>query len=278
MVTVSEIFRTVQNCQLINGAALCEAGSLAQQIDTVQQYVAELVRRQRLTPYQANELAAGRGEQLSLGSYILLEPLGQGGMGQVFRAHHRALKRDCALKIIRKDKVQSEEIVRRFLRESRATAKLKHPNIVTVYDADVVDQTHYFVMEWLQGMTLADIVAKKGPLPISVACCYLRQVALGLQHAHEQGIIHRDIKPRNLLVESSNHVKILDLGLVRIHEVLAEDETATMILTRLGTVLNLYFYLFTNGAGEFFQLSPPSRGQRNPRPVCHSGCQGHGIL
>ncbi len=144
----------------------------------------ELIQRNWLTAYQLNRLNQGRGQELLLGSYVLLEPLGEGGMGQVFKARHVNLGRVVALKRIRKERLANENAVRRFHREIRAAAQLSHPNIVLAYDADEVNGTHFFSMECVEGQDLARFVAKNGPLPVAQACDCIRQAALGLQHAH----------------------------------------------------------------------------------------------
>src|SRR5262249_33547527 len=152
-----------------------------------------------LTPYQANQLLPGRGQELVLGSYILLERLGEGGMGQVFKARHRNLGRTVAVKLIRKERLDNPDAIKRFEREVRAAAALGHPNIVRAYDADRIGGTHLLVMECVEGATdLGRLVKKNGPLPAEQACEYVRQAALGLQHAYERGLVHRDIKPHNL--------------------------------------------------------------------------------
>jgi eukaryotic-like serine/threonine-protein kinase len=175
---------------------------------------------------------------------VLLEAIGKGGMGEVFRARQKMLERECALKIIRKDRLQSDEAVERFLREARAAAKLKDPNIVTIYDAGVTEGTHYLAMELLHGITLADQVKKDGPLSVGHACRYLRQAATGLQHAHEQGLVHRDIKPQNLFLDTAgDRVKILDLGLARVTAVAADGETASGALTMEGAVMGTPDYM-----------------------------------
>jgi serine/threonine protein kinase len=178
----------------------------------------ELLQRGWLTPYQANQLLQGRGQELALGSYVLLERLGEGGMGQVFKARHQQMGRVVALKVIRKERLASPDAVRRFQREVRVLAQLDHPNIVRAYDAQEVGGTQLLVMEYVAGTDLAKLVGKEGPLPVGRACEYIRQAALGLQHAHERGVIHRDIKPQNLLLSAGGTVKVLDLGLARLAE------------------------------------------------------------
>jgi formylglycine-generating enzyme required for sulfatase activity/tRNA A-37 threonylcarbamoyl transferase component Bud32 len=204
-----------------------------------------LVQRGWLTSYQANQLLQGRGQDLVLGQYVLLERLGEGGMGQVFKARHRTLGRIVALKLIRKERIANPDAVKRFHREVRAAAALSHPNIVTAYDADQVGDTHFFAMEYVEGIDLAKLVKNKGPLPIPQACEYIREAALGLQHAFEKGLVHRDIKPANLLVAVSSGrsvVKLLDLGLARLHHADGEDDSSGM-LTREGAVMGTPDYI-----------------------------------
>jgi serine/threonine protein kinase len=136
---------------------------------------AELIRRDWLTPYQANQVLGGRARDLLLGSYVLLERLGAGGMGAVFKARNWKLGRVAALKLIRKERLANEDAVRRFRREIRAAAQLTHPNIVHAYDADEVEGTHFFVMEYVVGRDLARVVKEQGPLPFAAARRGVRQ-------------------------------------------------------------------------------------------------------
>src|SRR5262249_14357745 len=140
---------------------------------------------------------------LALGTYVLLDRLGEGGMGQVFKARHRRLGHVLALKVIRKERLAHTDSLRRFQREARAAARLEHPNIVTVYGTDQAGDVHFLAMEYIEGITLGRLVKEQGPQPVDVACEYTRQAALGLQHANERGLVHRDIKPSNLLVTQS---------------------------------------------------------------------------
>ncbi|MCI0379355.1 MAG: serine/threonine-protein kinase [Gemmataceae bacterium] len=192
----------------------------------------ELARRGWLTHYQIHELLQGRGAELLLGQYCLLEPLGGGGMGQVYKAWHRLMGRVVALKVIRSDLLSRPEAVQRFQREIKLAAKLNHPHIVTAHDAEKFGERHCLVMEYCEGKTLAELVRQTGALPVGQACAYVQQAALGLQHAHERDLIHRDIKPENLLL-SRGVVKILDFGLARLRVPIGPDDK----LTRLGTVM-----------------------------------------
>ncbi len=154
-----------------------------------------------------------------LPDFEILEEIGRGGMGIVYRARRLEDGGTFAVKVIRKDRLQHEEAVRRFRREAQAAARLCHPNIVTVFDSDRAGDTHYLVMEYVPGITLERQVEEQGPPTIAQACDFLRQAALGLQHAHEQALVHRDIKPSNLMVTPSSagfQVKLLDMGVARV--------------------------------------------------------------
>ena len=174
-----------------------------------------LVEAAMLTRFHADRLAAGKYKGFQLGSYLILDQLGTGGMGQVYLAEHTAMRRLVALKVL--PVFSSEDAVarERFLREARAAATLDHPNIVRVFDLCQEGKLLYLVMEYVEGISLQALVARHGPLDVSAACHYARQVAFGLQHANELGFVHRDIKPANLLLDRAGVIRILDLGLVR---------------------------------------------------------------
>jgi serine/threonine protein kinase len=186
-----------------------------------------LVGRKKLTPFQARMLARGRWKGLILGNYVLLEKLGQGGMGTVFKARHRRMGRVVCLKVLHASHRKSPDILERFQREAKTVAALKHPNIVVAHDADEADGVPFLVMEFIQGSDLAQRVAKSGPLTVSDAVDVVLQAARALDHAHRRGVIHRDIKPHNLLVDETGTVKILDMGLARFDSYLSQNPDAT---------------------------------------------------
>jgi serine/threonine protein kinase len=159
----------------------------------------------------ANELASGQ----RIGDYVILEPLGAGGMGSVYRAEHVLMKRPVALKIIQWQYQSNLILQRRFEREVRTLAKLSHPNVVTAFDARQDSGWLYLVTELIEGLDLGKLVREKGPLSPMKAAHYARQAANGLHYAHSQGIVHRDIKPENLFLDQSQKIKVLDLGLAR---------------------------------------------------------------
>jgi serine/threonine protein kinase len=177
-----------------------------------------------------------KGPPQELPGYEILGTLGQGGMGVVYKARHLRMKRLVAVKVIRHDRGISQEAIQRFNKEIEAAAQLTHPNVVMAFDADEVDGTLYFVMEYIEGIDLSKLVQQKGPLPVAEACDYIRQAALGLQHAHDRGLVHRDIKPSNLLLTNAEGlVKILDLGLARLQEPMSQQPASQ--LTGSGTVV-----------------------------------------
>ncbi len=264
------------------------------QFSTVEELTDQLVQRGWITSYQQTHLNGGQGEKLIFGAYRILEPLGEGGMGLVLKAWHPRLDRVLALKIIRPQVLASRpDILTRFHREARAIAQLHHPNVVMLYDADEIDGINYLAMEYVDGMTLEKMVRQNGPLAYKQACDYMRQAALGLQHAQDCGMVHRDIKPSNLLVsvkpggskrssitlkrpalvtvrdremtaQQGNGrpeaawgvLKVLDMGLARLQESLDEDNIIKCAtpLTRAGALL---------GTPDF--ISPEQA--RDPRSV-----------
>ncbi len=156
--------------------------------------------------------------------YLILRELGRGGMGVVYQARHKEMDRQVVIKVINRALLDRPESLERFRREIRAAAQLSHQNIVTAYDAERAGESHMLVMEFVSGQSLDEVLKKKGPLPVSVACHFARQVALGLQHAYERGMVHRDIKPQNLMLTPKGQVKILDFGLAK---VVREENTST---------------------------------------------------
>jgi serine/threonine protein kinase len=160
----------------------------------------------------------------SLGDYELVESIATGGMGQVFKAQHRMMKRWVALKVLPPEISSSPKALQRFRREVEAAAQLSHPNIVTAYDAREEAGIHFLVMEFVDGEDLANRVRTRGPLPVAEVVDFVIQAARGLEYAHHKGIIHRDIKPSNLIVDANGSVKILDLGLARLSAAALEPD------------------------------------------------------
>ena len=183
--------------------------------DTGQVLARRLVNSGKITKYQAGRVYSGRGAGLILGNYVILDKIGQGGMGRVFKARHRRMKRLVALKELPASMTRSNRALKRFQREVEVAGQLDHPNIVTAFDADESSGSVFLVMEFVDGQNLAKLVDVHGPFSVEDAVHCILQSARGLQYAHQRGIIHRDIKPQNLLLDSNGNVKILDMGLVR---------------------------------------------------------------
>ena len=222
----------------------------------------DLVGRGLITKFQAEMLLAGRTSGFVLGQYRILDQLGQGGMGRVFKAVHQTMNRIVALKVVTSSLVKTDQGRQLFQREVRAAARLIHSNIVTAYDANQIGDRHFMVMEFVDGPNLEQLVRDQGPLPIGQACDFIRQIANGLQFALETGMVHRDIKPANLLVQRGGTgrrspncvVKILDFGLARLHERQPEDKPGSnTILTKQNTVLGTPDFLSPEQARDLHQ-------------------------
>ncbi len=178
-----------------------------------------LVRSGMLTAFQARLILQGRYKGFKLGAYVILDQIGAGGMGQVFLAEHTAMRRRVALKVLPSKQAADRNNVERFYREARAVAALDHPNIVRAHDVCHDRGAYFLVLEYVDGKNLADLLrARGGRLAYGEAAGLVAQAAAGLQHAHEKGLVHRDVKPGNLLVDRDGVVKILDMGLARFFE------------------------------------------------------------
>ncbi|HMP15938.1 MAG TPA: serine/threonine-protein kinase, partial [Gemmatales bacterium] len=173
------------------------------------------VRDAVLSRFQADQLLASKWRGFYVGKYRVIERIGIGGMGQVYLAEHRTMKRRYAIKVLPRAKASDPAALERFEREARAGGSIDHPNIVRAYDKDQDGDLHYLVMDFVDGCSLAEIVQATGPLTPERAGNYLYQSALGLKHAFDSGLIHRDIKPANILIDREGVVKILDMGLAR---------------------------------------------------------------
>lgn len=262
--------------QLISNAFVEEIGSDLSRFESAEAFVNELASRGYLSPYQQSQLLAEQEDKLFFGQYRLVTPLGVGGMGEVFKAWQPRLDRYVALKFIHQEYLKSESnALGRFQREAHAIGHLQHPNIIVLYDADEVDGVPFIALEFVDGLSLSEMVSRNGPLGIRQASEYIRQTALGLQHAYECGFVHRDIKPSNIVVCESakksnprlakksilitrnelkrasdnsvnwdlDRVKILDMGLARLSRSLSNGQGLDETLTESGSVLGTPDYL-----------------------------------
>jgi serine/threonine protein kinase len=247
--TVAGLAEALRLGRLLDAAQLDElAGQLLPRFPDPKALARELVKRGWLTVYQANQLFQGRGDELLLDNYVVLERLGEGGMGQVLKARNWKMGGLVALKVIRKDRLANETAVRRFEREIQIASQLDHPNIVRALDAGRAGDAHFLVMEYVEGTDLSRLIKEHGPLSPGLACDFIRQAALGLQHAHEKGFVHRDIKPGNLLLSqgpgmrTAGLVKVLDMGLARLLDASAGGVPHDT-LTRDGAIMGSLDYL-----------------------------------
>ena len=177
-----------------------------------------LIEAELINRWQAENLLKGKYKGFKIGKYRLLGHLGKGGMSQVYLAEHSVMERLVAIKVLPSRYVENPNYLDRFKREARAVAALDHPNIVRAYDIDQDGNTHYIVMEYVEGRDLQRIVSEDGTLDPIDAADYIAQAALGLQHAHEAGLVHRDVKPANCLVDNRRTLKLLDMGLAKFSE------------------------------------------------------------
>jgi tRNA A-37 threonylcarbamoyl transferase component Bud32 len=180
--------------------------------------------------------AADVGPPARLGPYELRRPIKAGGMGVVYEAWHTKLRRRVALKMLRPDGMHDRRMVARFHREMAAVGRLDHPNIVRATDADEAEGRHFLVMDFVDGPDLGELVRRHGPLRVPDACEIIRQAAVSLQYVHEHGMVHRDVKPSNLMLAPGGEVKLLDLGLALLYEDLVTGDEATEAGMRMGTV------------------------------------------
>ena len=211
-------------------------GKLPEDVDVVAR---RLVAEDLVTPWQCEKLLEGRHKGFFLKRYKLLGELGAGGMSKVYLGEHVLMQRRVAIKVLPQKRVTDTSYLARFHREARAAALLDHPNIVRIYDVNNEGENHYMVMEFIDGRDLQQMVKRGGRLDYAMAADYIRQAAEGLAHAHASGLIHRDVKPANLLVDQKNVVKVLDLGLARF----TDDDQASLTVQYDENVLGTADYL-----------------------------------
>ena len=216
--SAKNLLKLLEKSGIADQDALKESlGSLSAKMDGeavgTKELTAHLIESGIITQWHADKLLVGKYKGFFLDKYKLLGLLGTGGMSSVYLAESRPTGKKRAIKVLPKKKVSDKSYLDRFYREGQAAASLNHPNIVRVYDINASGDTHYMVMEHVQGADLYETVRDSGPLPIDEAVDSIYQSAEGLLHAHEKGMVHRDVKPANLLRTDNNSIKILDLGL-----------------------------------------------------------------
>ncbi len=248
-----ELLDSLKESKILSAEELEHAESLCPGADGTTLAQA-LVEQGTLTPFQLDAVLNKRYEKLHIGNYVILDKIGAGGMGAVYKARHRRMKRVVALKVLTRNLCKDKTFVQRFQREVEAIAQLSHPNIVMAFDADEARAGHFLVMEYVNGQDLSGVVQKQGPLPVAEAVQCILQAARGLDYVHRQRMIHRDIKPANLLRDASGTVKLLDLGLTRLT---GPAGAAANGLTQAGGILGTVDYMSPEQA-----MDPAATDQR----------------
>lgn len=236
--------------EIVEKSRLVEADALAKSLDRLKgEHAGELpslrhvVKRLRddklLTEWQIEKLAGGKYKGFFLGRYKLLGHIGTGGMSSVYLAEHTRMHDLRAIKVLPRRRVDDATYLARFQLEAKAIASLNHPNIVRAFDIDNDGDLHYIVMEYVNGDDLQAIIRREGPMEVVRAVSYIRQAADGLQHSHDTGLIHRDVKPANLLVDRNEQIKLLDLGLA----LFAVDNDESLTVANNENVLGTADYL-----------------------------------
>ncbi|NLX54752.1 MAG: serine/threonine protein kinase [Planctomycetaceae bacterium] len=230
LLSADQVARAVAEWESLHGESLPE---------DAERLADHLVATQVITRWQADNLLRGKYKGYFLGKFKLLGLLGSGGMSSVYLAEHTLMRRKQAIKVLPRKRVGDASYLERFKLEALATAALDHPNIVRVYDIDNERDIHYLVMEYVPGRDLQTIVTSDGPLDYADAARYVAQAAHGLQHAHDAHLIHRDVKPANLLLDDHGLIKVLDLGLA----LFARGDHASLTLLHNENVLGTADYL-----------------------------------
>lgn len=279
--TVEEFARNLTQSGLMTGdefARWKEGLPSDKRRDDSQSLALELVSSGKLTRYQAASVFQGKTEGLVLGRYVVQEKIGAGGMGQVYKAFDKRLERVVALKLVkvnalaaeaapqlpaangpRQVKLPAAEAVAQLFREAKTAARMQHPNIVTVHDADEAEGVFFVAMEYIDGRDLSAIVKERHPLPLEDAVDYIMQAARGLAYAHGRGVVHRDIKPANLVLDSLGTIKILDLGLARhVDDAESESDTGQGGLTQAGQVVGTVDFMSPEQAEDMRQADERS--------------------
>jgi serine/threonine protein kinase len=214
--TADEFLDLIQKSGLVNDEPLAayaqqlrDAGGLPAEPATL---ASLLVRDGLLTNFQAEQILGGKWRRFAIGKYKVLERLGAGRAGSVYLCQHELARRLVAVKVLPAARAADPSSVERFYREAQVLASLGHPNIVRAYDIDQDETLHFLVMEYVDGSSLQDIVEKGGPMHATRAAHYLKAAAVGIQYPHEQGVVHRDIKPGDILVDRTGLVKLIDMG------------------------------------------------------------------
>lgn len=225
--------------EIVGNSGLVEDGALTKMKQRIEEQLGDrlpskpekiadlFLRKKLLTEWHIEKLLSGKYKGFFLGNYKLLGHIGTGGMSSVYLAQHTRMGDRRAIKVLPKSRVKDATYLARFQLEAKAIASLHHPNIVQAYDIDNDGDIHYIVMEYVDGIDMQQMVKQEGPLDLGLAAEMVAQAARGLHHAHGKGVIHRDVKPANLLIDSSGVVRLLDMGLALVDA--EEDQSLTVV-------------------------------------------------
>jgi len=240
-ISISEVVKHLEHNRIVLSDTLQDFIPPKSNPKDAEELLRELVRRKKLTEFQAQMVWQGKAKSLVLENYVLLEKIGQGGMGQVFKARHQRMDRIVAVKLLRANRMMDDYAIQRFQQEVRAAARINHPNIVIAFDAGQSGTVHFLVMEFVEGSDLSAHVKRNGPFPVQQALNFVLQAARGLVTAHKHGIVHRDVKPANLLLDQAGTVKVLDMGLAHLN--VDPDSEQPPDLTSTGHVIGTVDYM-----------------------------------
>lgn len=224
-----------------------------------------------ITAYQAGELRNQRIADLVMDNYLILDRLGEGGMGTVFRARHKRMRRIVAIKVLNPEIQENADHLQRFQREIETLARLNHQGVIQAYDADFGPSGFFLVLEFVEGSDLDGIVRKHGPLPVGEAIDAMIQSAKALQYVHDQGMVHRDIKPQNLMRNRQGNIKVADLGLVRLNEAESAEDQNKQGLTQQFTIAGTLEFMAPEQAEN-------TSGVDNRADIYSLGCSLYYIL
>lgn len=215
-----------------------------------------LIQLGKLTPFQAKKLLDGAALGLLLGPYQILSPIGKGGMGTVYLARDSRNQQLLALKVLPPKRARQEDrLLARFLREMELCQRVAHPHLTRTYNVGVYQNVNYIAMEYIPGQTLYRLVTDQGPLTVPRAARLFAEVALGLNHAHSQGLIHRDLKPSNIMITPHDHAKVLDLGLALVQNEMPSDRA---IIGGQGYVVGTMDYIAPEQVADASKVDPRS--------------------
>jgi len=215
--SIEELLKLIRQSGVVDESALMSFLDARRVDETAEAHslIEEMVQNGVLTNFQAEQFVLGKWRGFTIGRYKFLERIGVGGMGQVFLCEHLHMKRRVAIKVLPPAKAEQPAALGRFYREARAAATLRHPNVVRTHDIDQDGELHFIVMDYIAGTNLLDIVKRFGPLDIGRATQYVVHIALALDFAFRNKIIHRDVKPGNIMIDREGVARLLDLGLAR---------------------------------------------------------------